>query len=196
MEVGEPSASEPAKSAPPDWDQFFTEPQPDQDAYYQSAQDVSGQWSNFYYRHVAGSTLRPRTSATGWSDGGSGGCVYASSGSASEVFNIHLDLPYGSRVDYLRLYYYDTSSSSSIAWITRYDSAGGFSDRTSVFSSGSGGYGTALSGYLGEVFDYVHYSYVLNWRPNQLGSSMQLCGLRVAYRLPTKEVYLPVVLKE
>lgn len=162
-----------------------------------SGNDVAdaGFSATFYYLHVAGSTLRPRTSATSWASGGSGGCVYASSGSVG-TFNIHMDLPHGSRVDYLRVFYYDASANDSIAWITRYDSAGGYSDRTSVFSSGSGGYGSQLSGYLGEVLDYANYSYVLNWWPNQLGSSMQLCGLRVAYRLPTKEIYLPVVLKE
>ena len=180
-EAGEPSASEPADSSPPNWDQFFTEPQPDQDAYYQGAQDVGSQWSGFYFRHVAGSALRPRASTTGWNSDGSGGCIYSS---GSEVFNIHLEVPQGSRVDYLRIYYYDASSSDSQAWITRYNDVGGFSDRTSVTSSGNGGYGTALSGYLGEVFDYANYSYVLNWRPNQVGNTMQLCGLRVAYRLP------------
>ncbi|MGC8879154.1 MAG: hypothetical protein ACP5R2_08015 [Anaerolineae bacterium] len=153
---------------------------------------MSGQWSGFYYRHVAGSALRPRNSSS-WNSSGNGGCIYA--GVGSEVFNIHLEVPQGSRVDYLRIYYYDTSTNNSQAWITRYDDVGGYSDRTSVSSSGSGGYGTTVSGYLGEVFDYANYSYVLNWRPNQSGSSMLLCGLRVAYRLPTKEVYLPVVLK-
>ncbi|MGQ9500675.1 MAG: hypothetical protein ACUVSF_00885 [Anaerolineae bacterium] len=193
-EAGEPSASEPADSSPPNRDQFFTEPQPDQDAYYQGAQDVDAQWSGFHYRHVAGSALRPRND-TGWASSGGGDCIYATT-SSSVVFNIHLNLPVDSRVDYLRLYYHNTSAANSQAWITRYDDVGGVSNRTSVSSSGSSGYGTTLSGYLGEVFDYENYSYVLNWRPNASGSSTQLCGLRVAYRLPTEEVYLPVVLKQ
>lgn len=192
-EAGEPSASEPADSAS-QLESVFHEPQPDQDAYYQGAQDVGAQWSNFYYRHVAGSALRPRND-TGWASSGGGGCIYATT-NPSVVFNIHLDLPVGSRVDYLRLYYYDTNAINSYAWITRYDDMGGCSDRTFVSSSGSSGYGTSLSGYLGEVFDYAGYSYVLNWRPNASGSSMQLCGLRVAYRLPTNEAYLPVVRKQ
>ena len=47
-----------------------------------------------------------------------------------------------------------------------------------------GGYGTTLSTYLGHVVNTELNAYVLNWRPNQLGSAMRLCGLRVAYRLP------------
>ncbi len=184
-EAGGPSATGPSETLPPDWDRFFAEPQPDQDAYYQdqSAQGVSGQWSSFYYLHVAGSALRPRASATGWASSVYGGCIYATSG-AGEVFNIHLDLPHGSRADYLRIYYYDTNSADSEAWITCYNDIGGFNDRIAVASSGTGGYGTQLSGYLGEVFDYASYSYVLNWRPNVAGTTMWLCGLRVAYRLP------------
>ncbi len=162
-----------------------------------SVNDVAnaGFSSSFYYLHVAGSALRPRASATGWASSVYGGCIYATSG-AGEVFNIHLDLPHGSRADYLRIYYYDTNSADSEAWITCYNDIGGFNDRIAVASSGTGGYGTQLSGYLGEVFDYASYSYVLNWRPNVAGTTMWLCGLRVAYRLPTKEVYLPAILKQ
>jgi hypothetical protein len=101
-----------------------------------------------------------------------------------DMFNLHLGIPEGSRIDYLRVFYYDTSEEDSIAWITTYDGAGSISDITSVTSSGNSGYGTQLSDYVGEVVDNASNSYVLNWRPVQVGTSMQLCGLRVAYRLP------------
>jgi hypothetical protein len=101
-----------------------------------------------------------------------------------DMFNIHLGIPEGSRIDYLRIFYYDASDDNSIAWITTYDGAGTFNDLTSVTSSGNSGYGTQLSAYVGEVVDNASNSYVLNWRPVQVGTSMQLCGLRVAYRLP------------
>jgi hypothetical protein len=181
-------------SEPPDWDRFFSEPQPDQNEYYVGKQDVDAQWSDLYYRYVAGSTLRPRTSTTGWGWSGGGGCIYATSDSGA-VFNIHVALPAGSRVDYLRLYYYDASASYSQAWFTRYDGTGGYSDRATVSSSGSSGYGTTLSAYVGDVLDDPNYSYVLNWRPNVAGSTMMLCGLRIAYRMPALSVFLPAVLK-
>jgi hypothetical protein len=102
-----------------------------------------------------------------------------------EVLNLHLDIPTGARIDYLRIFYYDSSPSDSIAWVTTYDGAGGLSDLTSVASSGAAGYGTNLSGFVNHIVNNLDNAYVLNWRPYQLGSSMRLCGLRVAYRLPT-----------
>jgi hypothetical protein len=175
--------SQPGTGSGLDWEQFYSEPQPDQDEYYVSPMDTSSPaWSTFYYAFVAGSALHPVDSDTTWNYDGYG-CVSASTG-ASNLFNVHLDLPQGSRIDYLRIFYYDTSSNDSRAWITTYDGEGGFSDLTDVDSSGNSGYGTALSDYVGHVVDTTNDSYVLNWRANQTGSTMRLCGLRVAYRLP------------
>lgn len=183
IEGGEASG-EGGAAAPVDWEAFFTEPQPDEDAGV-AADDVSiHAWSNFYYLNVTGTALRPRDSTVTWDNDGTGGCLYQTGGSTLEIFNIHLHIPPGSRIDYLRLYYYDTSSNTSIAWVTTYDNEGGVDDLITVSSSGSGGYGTMLSPYLGHVVDYASDSYVLNWRSNQTGNSMRLCGLRVAYRLP------------
>jgi hypothetical protein len=113
-----------------------------------------------------------------------GGCLKLTSGNTSVIFNLQLDIPNGVRIEYLRMYYYDTSASNSYAWVTRYDDVGGFGDVTYVASEGDTGYGTSLSPYFEHVVDNVDYSYILNWRPNAAGSSMMLCGLRVAYRLP------------
>jgi len=104
---------------------------------------------------------------------------------ALEVLNLHLDLPTGARIDYLRIFYYDTSPADSYAWVTTYNGAGGYIDRAAVTSSGSAGYGTNLGSYVGHIVDNENNAYVLNWRPYQFGSAMRLCGLRVAYRLPT-----------
>ncbi|MCB0241893.1 MAG: hypothetical protein KDI12_00690 [Anaerolineae bacterium] len=168
----------------PNWDQFFVEPQADQDGYGapQGIGDHSPDaWSDFHYIYVAGAALRPRDSSSGWDYSGVG-CVSRASG--SELLNIHLPIPDGSRIDYLRIYYYDTSGSNSTAWVTNYDSGGNFTDVTTVASSGSGGYGTQLSAYSGHVANTASRSYVLNWSAGTNGSSMRLCGLRVAYRVP------------
>ncbi|MCB0231484.1 MAG: hypothetical protein KDH90_20600 [Anaerolineae bacterium] len=146
----------------------------------------------FHYEYVAGATLRPRDSSSGWDYSGVG-CVSRASG--SELFNIHLGIPDGSRIDYLRIYYYDTSASSSTAWVTSYNSTGGFTDITTVSSAGTGGYGTQLSSYVGHVVDNSSRSYVLNWSPGQNGSTMRLCGLRVAYRVPTRDLFMPMITK-
>ncbi len=70
------------------------------------------------------------------------------------------------------------------AWLTSYDDASGYDDITTVACGSELGYQTELSNYVGVVIDKASDSYVLNWRPYDLGHDMQLCGLRVAYRLP------------
>jgi hypothetical protein len=167
----------------PDWEQFFLEPQPD-DTPFAITDDAGVNWTGYYYYRAAGSVLKPRDSSVSWANDGSGGCLYLSSGNTNTIFNIHLDVPHGSRIEYLRIYYYDTSAANSIAWVTRYNDAGGLTDITNVSSASNTGYGTQLGAYLEHIVDTVNYSYVLNWRPYQLGSTMQLCGLRVAYSLP------------
>jgi hypothetical protein len=173
--------SEPDADNASHWDQFFLEPQPDEDGYSISAADIDAAWSDFYYVFAAGSTMRPRDSATTWGYPGSG-CVSAAVG--NDLFTLHLDLPEGSRIDYLRIFYYDTSANDSRTWITAYDGAGGYDDIATVLSSGNGGYGTEVSAYVGEVVSNLNNAYVLNWRASQTGDTMRLCGLRVAYRLP------------
>lgn len=73
---------------------------------------------------------------------------------------------------------------ASYAWVTSYDNVGNLNDITYVAFGTEPGYGTDLSAYVGHVVNSADKSYVLNWRPNTLGSNLQLCGLRVAYRLP------------
>ncbi|MBN1920531.1 MAG: hypothetical protein JW892_04755 [Anaerolineae bacterium] len=160
--------------------------------------EIAAAWSGFLYEFVAGSTLRPRFSTTTWSWGGAGGCIYATA-NANEVFNVPLSLPEGSRIDYLRLYFYDTSASNSTAWLSYYNGAGGLVDLpnpTGVVSSGNSGYGTTLSTYMGHIVDNLNHAYVLNWKPVVSGGTMMLCGLRVAYRLSLpRSVYLPLTMK-
>ncbi len=154
---------------------------------------AGGYWSTFRYEYVAGATFTPRTSVVEWRYPG-GGCIYAAS-NPLQILNVPLSLPQGSRIDYLRIFFYDTSADQSNAWITIYDGAGGFTDLTHVASTGTAGYGTALSPFVGHIVDNASHSYVLNWQPNVAGSSMQLCGLRVAYRLPFDGTFLPIVTK-
>lgn len=102
----------------------------------------------------------------------------------NDNFTLHLTVPHGARIDYVRLFFYDASSANSSAWLTSYNAQGAFSDIASVNSSGTAGYGSTLSAYIGHIVNTENNAYVLNWRANQLGRNMRLCGLRVAYRLP------------
>lgn len=161
------------------WDALIPESAPDQ-------VDINADpnWSDFYYYHVTGSALRPRNSSSKWASSGDGGCLYQTAGSAFDIFNVHLDIPNGARIDYLRIFYYDMSANDTYSWVTRYDDEGGLSDVTYVASTGTPGYGTNLSPLVSHVVDSDYYSYVLNWRSYELSSAIMLCGLRVAYRLP------------
>ena len=144
--------------------------------------DSEPQWSTFYYDFSAGSTTRPRSSSTNWAYPGSG-CVYASKG--TELFTLPLNLPDGVRIDYLRFYFYDTSiTANSNAWITIYDGSGGITDLILVSSTGFAGYGYIVSNFVDHVVDNATYAYVLQYDQGTVGSSLRLCGLRVAYRLP------------
>jgi len=70
------------------------------------------------------------------------------------------------------------------AWVTSYDSAGGYADLLYLPFGHNYGYSTELSPLVGAVVDTYSNSYVINWRPNVVGSSMYVCGVRVAYKLP------------
>jgi len=70
------------------------------------------------------------------------------------------------------------------AWVTTYDDADGYDDIAYVSFGHNFGYSTELSSYVGAVVDTLNLSYLINWRPNILGDSLQVCGIRVAYKLP------------
>jgi hypothetical protein len=153
----------------------------------------AARWSGFYYVFIPGSAFTPRTSSTNWVYGGDG-CVYTTT-SSPDLFTHKLNLPHLSRIDYLRLFYYDISGSNSSAYLTQYDSWGGVDDMLNARSDGNGGYGSNLSPYLGHVYDETTNTYVLNWIPVISGSTMQLCGMRIAYRIMDDFIYLPLVVR-
>ena len=180
--------------------------EPDQDAFYRrgigpvnlramsldGADGLDAGWSNFHYYNVAGPVFRPRVGDVGW--GYIGNCLFRD-GVANDWFNLSVDIPDLSRIDYVRYYYYDTSANPSYANLTWYDGGGEAGDLVSVGSVGNTGYGSSLSNYLGEVVDTAKYSYLLNWNSNQEGTSMRLCGVRIAYRVPGPVAFLPVLFK-
>ena len=61
---------------------------------------------NFSYVHIPGSVLFPNASSVEWGTDWTGGCIYLKSGSPYNIFNKNLNIPEGSRIDYLRVYYF------------------------------------------------------------------------------------------
>ena len=149
---------------------------------------------SFYYLYVPGSALRPRNSGDPWAASGDGGCIYSTT-DGSAVFNVDIQLPEGAAIDYLRIFYNDTSAVDANAWVTSYDGEGGYDDLLYVPSAGNSGYGTNLSPFTRVIVHNANQALVLNWRPNVAGSTMQLCGLRIAYHMPDYYIYLPGILR-
>jgi hypothetical protein len=152
-----------------------------------------GYW-NFSYRFVAGSSFHS-ADYTMRDDYQSGACISVKD-TAGDFLTFGLHLPDGVRIDYLRVYYYDTDGThNGTANLRKYDGSGGTTTIATVSSSGSGGYGSNLSAYSGHVVDNYTGGYVLNWTPSVVGSTMRLCGMRIAYRLPAMDEFLPLIFK-
>lgn len=168
----------------PDWGLDSMEPQPDDVESYQQGINDNGITGDLLYHYIAGASMHPRNSDTTWAYVGMG-CVYAPAG--DDWFILDLQLPSGSTIRYIRIYFYDensTSSNDGRAWITRYDGSGGAVDFLNVNTSGDSGYGTVLSDYSGEVIDNYSYSYVLHYKSEAHNGTVQLCGLRIFYETP------------
>lgn len=134
------------------------------------------------YYQVAGATLRGRSSTVDTAYDGLG-CIHTTGGT-DLIINTKLILPDGAIIRYLRLYYYDNSTSGRVsAYLTRYDPGSDTNDLISAASStsGAGGYGTVLSPVLSEVVDNSNYSYTLIGWPSANDSNLRVCGMRVAY---------------
>lgn len=145
--------------------------------------------AQFY--HIPGSVLTPVNSATALAYG-LYGCVYATAGAGS-LLNAPLEIPDGSRIVLMRLYYDDTSAANLYGWITRYNEYGtGFQDLVAVPSVGDSGHGTN-HGDLDHIVDTYNWSYVLNVSLGTASSGLQICGIRVMYYPPTALTYLPSI---
>ncbi len=148
-------------------------PQPDQPAA-----------SALEYLWIAGSSFHPLDSSTTYSYPGSG-CI-AKTGGSNSAFAHRVVLPQGAVVNYLRLYYYDTSTSTVTAFFTTYDGAGNFNERSNVASvNQAAGYGSALSPLMNFTVD--QFSSAINVAVNlgaQNDSTLRFCGVRIAYEPP------------
>ncbi len=145
---------------------------------------------------ISGSALKPRESNVEWTGAGGGGCIYASSGSTYAVFNAPVYLPQGATVKYVRMYYFDTNATyNSSAWLTVYDLYGTIVSEWGVNSSGESGNGYGTTSEFTHTVDYLNYSYVINWRPYDLGNDTQVCGFRIYYQAPPGATFLPTVIK-
>jgi hypothetical protein len=143
---------------------------------------------------IPAAALKPRESNVEWGVGGEGGCAYASSGDQYTWWAAPLYLPDGATLRYFRMYYNDQNATvNCAAYLTVYDLYGNIVTEWGIFSSGTGqSYVTTAE--LDHEIDYDQYSYVINWTPNVIGSSMQVCGFRVFYEYTWGLTFLPNVM--
>lgn len=145
--------------------------------------------SLYEYLWIVGSAFHPLDNTTTYAYPGKG-CI-SKTGGTSNLFAHKAVLPQGAEVRYLRLYYYDASSSSSvIAFLTTYDAVGNFNERISIASEDRiDGYGTTLSTELSYEVD--HFNTSINVVAN-LGdannNTLKFCGVRIAYYPPSNDV--------
>jgi hypothetical protein len=149
--------------------------------------------ASMWFKYVAGSAFYPRNSTYTFAESGSSGCIYQTGGASNGVFVADVQFPEGAVIDILRLFYYDTSSNNSGAWITQYDGAGGMLDIAYAPSTGESGYGNSAK-YLVRVVANYNHPLVLNWRSNQPGPTIMLCGMRIRYWMNASLFYLPAIM--
>lgn len=145
---------------------------------------------------IAGSTVKPRSSDVEWAVTGNGGCTYATSGSLYTWWNAPVLLPQNSTIKYFRFYGNDASAGhNSAGYLTVYDLYGDVVEEYGTYSSGATGENYWTTSEMTVTVDYESYSYVANWRPNELGDNITLCGFRIYYATPPGPIFLPLVTK-
>jgi hypothetical protein len=139
-----------------------------------------------------GATFKPRDNDVNYNTGGSGGCVYVTSGNTNTVWNVPITLPEGVQVQTLRMYTYDTNAATMNGWFSKYDLYGALVQEWAVSSVNGGNRYSDVAISPAETIDYDLYSYVINWRPNAAATNLQLCGFRLFYYQPVV-AYLPMI---
>jgi hypothetical protein len=168
--------------------------QPDQSNGINEVETAPSEVYNASLR-IPGSALRPRENNVSYTTNGNGGCSYATTGDVSTIWNTPVYLPQGATVKYMRLYGVDSSTTSNTGgWFTVYDLYGILVHEYYASSSGSGGTNYWDTSEFTQTIDYASYSYVVNWRPSELGSNLQVCGFRLFYHTPPGAVALPAIM--
>ena len=146
----------------------------------------------FSYYTVSGPELQPSNTANTQMYYANG-CIYMSSGlGVGLLTGAGLHIPDGSVIKYIRLYYYDINNSASVdSFLTRYAPGSAASDRASAGSTNafSAGSGFVVSNEITETVNNSVYAYHLYGWPDAAVSSLQVCGIRVAYYAPPQSIF-------
>jgi len=146
-----------------------------------------------YFHRIAGTVFTPRRSDTEYEYGGSG-CLTRKDNFGDSYFYADLQIPDGAILDYLRVYYYDTSALNMRAALYSYDGYGNYTLITEVTGSGTAGYGSMGSGFFSYQVDTENEALVvLADFDGSTDSTLRFCGVRFRYSCsPPSCVYLPL----
>jgi hypothetical protein len=194
QEPGTPTA--PALTPPPNGPSANSPDQVERAPVRSAPEAIDAPQAGTSYVHVSGSVFVPLYSSTAFSYGGSG-CIYFAP-SSSYFLQAPLELPYGSTITQLRLYYKDANAGANgTLYLAQYDDGLGYTyvvTAPTTTQSGTGWGTTTVNTNI--VPDYVNYSYTLLWVSPVADSTLQLCGFRIAYTPPPVfGVALPLIRK-
>ncbi len=157
--------------------------------------------ASFKYYMVSGATLRGRSSTATYTYT-SLGCVNSTDvDSMDRLLNTELHIPDNATVKYLRMYYYDNSiTARPRAYITYYQPGTITIDLLTIndtaMDATAPGYGFVVSSEITHTVNNISQAYTLIGWPSDDLTTIQICGLRVAYYEPVVyTVSLPIIRK-
>jgi len=138
---------------------------------------------------LAGAVLRPNTTGAEWNVVEDSGCIYATDGNRDTIWSAPVYLKQGATVNRLTMYAKDTNAfNNATAWFTIYNHSGSIADEWDVHTSGSDGTGIYSSQGTSHTIDHANYHYLVRWKPNELGSDMQVCGFLIDFQPPDSAI--------
>lgn len=136
---------------------------------------------NMNHWNILGSHLLPRGSATQYTYAVNG-CIYISNSGGNTRLQHPVNLPDGSVIKSLDIFYNDTSASNLFVWLTRYVPGQTATDVAFVSSSGNAGWGTSSSAEVTHTVDNGSWAYSINYSWSGVtNNSLQICGIRINY---------------
>ncbi len=170
---------------------------PDENPLVEGAASPEGVDATFKYYTVSGATLRGRSSTATYTYA-SLGCIYSPDYS---VLNTELHIPDNATIKYLRMYYYDASTTARPrGYITYYYPGSTATDLVTISDTAmdplTPGYGFVVSSEVTHTVNNVTNAYTLIGWPSAAVNNIMICGLRVAYYDPVVYgVALPLIRK-
>lgn len=132
----------------------------------------------YEFMSIAATTLSPYNSSYSYDYSGAG-CRY-NDGPGTAYSDIDIQVPNGSIIDYLRVYYIDNDAVNDVdALLYEFDGGGSFRQIADARGSGTPGAGSAGSGLFHHMVDNANHSLVVRIANHGTDSSLAACRVRL-----------------